>query len=229
MSWREVYRYLKSEIQTGALAPGAALPTQAHMAARHAVSRHAVRRAVEALQRDGLVASWQGKGAVVQARPIQQRLADWPQLGCAAAFQGDRISIEPIEGSLRRMPAEIAAHLRLSRAGRCLVGERIVKLDGQEAQIVRHYFDAARFAGILETLDRTESLREALEAHGVRDVRRVATRVLARRPTQHESVVLKIAASQPVMATTTRHVDPDGQPLHATETVARGDRMHLLI
>ena len=96
-------------------------------------------------------------------------------------------------------------------------------------QLVRHFFDKMRFDGILEVLNRTGSLRSALSEFGVQDYQRTATRIVARRPNSHEAAVLAISPTQPVVAMTIGNLASDGKPVVATQTVSRGDRMHLLV
>lgn len=229
MSWRNVYNCLKSEIELGVLAEGEGLPTQGNLAARFEVNRHTVRRALEALRKDDLIVSWQGKGTYVKTRTIQHRINERPQLRTDAAAQGYKMTIETVGEARRRIPPEIVAMLRATTLAEILVGERLVRLNGQEVQLVRHYFDKTRFDGILETLDRTGSVRLALGEHGVKDYQRAATRIVARRPEAHEVVVLAISSTQPVVAMTTCSVSNDGRPVVATQTVSRGDRMHLVL
>lgn len=213
----------------GTLPPGESLPTQGDLASRFEVNRHAVRRALAALCKEDLIVSWQGKGTFVKTQAIQHRITERPRLRTDAAAQGYEMTIETVGGSLRRMPPEVVALLKASTLAEILVGERLVRLDGQEVQLVRHFFDKTRFDGILETLDRTGSVRVALSEHGVKDYHRVATRIVARRPDQHEAAVLAISPMQPVVAMTIGNVGSDGRPVVATQTVSRGDRMHLVV
>ena len=60
---------LEQRIRSGAYAPGARLPTEMALAAEFGVSRAVVREAVARLKADGLVASRQGSGMSVAARP----------------------------------------------------------------------------------------------------------------------------------------------------------------
>ena len=229
MSWREMYNCLKSDIELGVLAQGEVLPTQGELSERFQVSRHAVRRALGALQKEGTVVSWQGKGTFVNTKPIEHQINERPRLRTDAAAQGYELSIEPVGGSLRRMPPEVCGLLKASNLAEILVGERLVRLNGQEVQLVRHFFDKLRFEGILEVLERTGSVRSALSEFGVQDYQRTATRIMARRPTAHEAAVLAISPTQPVVAMTIGNVASDGKPVVATQTVSRGDRMHLVV
>jgi DNA-binding LacI/PurR family transcriptional regulator len=56
---------IRDQILAGALADGALLPTEAELGARHQVSRVTVRKALDALKREGIVQSEQGRGTRV--------------------------------------------------------------------------------------------------------------------------------------------------------------------
>lgn len=62
-----VYDHLRRMIRAGVLQPGDALPTIADLAVRHATSTITIRRAIDELERDGLVHRIQGKGVFIRA------------------------------------------------------------------------------------------------------------------------------------------------------------------
>lgn len=61
----EVARFIRTEIESGALAPGERLPTENELATSYDVSRPVVREAISRLRYDGLVETRQGQGAFV--------------------------------------------------------------------------------------------------------------------------------------------------------------------
>ncbi|MHB2169803.1 GntR family transcriptional regulator [Alsobacter sp. R-9] len=76
---RQVYLVLRDRIASGAYAGTAALPTEQALAAEHAVSRMTVRRALAALEDEGLISRRQGSGtflADARPRPIVADLSD---------------------------------------------------------------------------------------------------------------------------------------------------------
>lgn len=60
---------LKEEIRSGDLPPGAKLPSEAALVESYGVSRTVVREAVQRLQAEGLVETFQGRGSYVLAVP----------------------------------------------------------------------------------------------------------------------------------------------------------------
>lgn len=73
-----VSKTIEQWIADGVLAPGVKLPTEKTLSAEFGVSRAVVREAISRLKAEGYVASRQGAGAFVEARPGQAsfRLAD---------------------------------------------------------------------------------------------------------------------------------------------------------
>ena len=66
--YRQIAAELRTEIETGRLAPGAVLPSEADLIARHAVSRGTVRQALAVLETDGLISTHPGKGRYVRGQ-----------------------------------------------------------------------------------------------------------------------------------------------------------------
>jgi len=229
MSWRRVYESIRSDIESGRLAPGAALPTQAVLAARHDASRHAVRRALRTLAERGFVASWQGKGAEIRRNPVEHDLgegADW----CALATErGLRVTTEPLGKRICAAGRGAAEHLKLAPGRSVLVEECLVRLDGCALQIVRHHVEAERFRRVLHDRARHASLRDALGALDPTTRRRLRSRLAARLPTAKETVLLGLPPAQPVMDMLTCTLDAEGTPLVVTETVSRSEGYCVLV
>jgi DNA-binding GntR family transcriptional regulator len=66
--YRQIADELRDEIETGRLTPGSALPSETELITAHRVSRATVRRALAALESDGLISTHPGKGRYVRRR-----------------------------------------------------------------------------------------------------------------------------------------------------------------
>lgn len=208
--WRQIFRVLEDEIAAGTLAPGARLPTEAQMAARFAVNRHTVRRALEELQRSGLVRVEQGRGSFVTedvldyAISSRTRFSEWIR----------RHNKEP-SGTLlelREVPADqtVAGELGLRAGARTIMLERLGLADGRPVNISQHWFPAARFPGLLPALRDGGGISDALASCGLPDYRRQTTRVSARLPTAQEATLLRMPRNRPLLITENINVDPQG-------------------
>ena len=208
--WRQIANRLREEIASGVSQPGAQLPTEADMSARFGVNRHTVRRALEELQRAGLVRVEQGRGSFVAedvldyAVEARTRFSQWIR----------RHNKEP-SGRILRLE-EVAAEQRVARGLGIRAGSRVVLLerlgfaDDRAVSLTRHYFPTGRLKGIEAALRATPSITEALKSAGIDDYLRQQTRVTARLPTPSEADLLRTARSRPVLVTENINVDRSG-------------------
>ncbi|MDE0589189.1 FadR/GntR family transcriptional regulator [Halocynthiibacter sp. C4] len=92
-----------AKVQSGILKPGDCLPTEIMLAQRFGVSRNVVREAIARLRSDGVIATKQGRGAVI--KPISER----------ATFRVDTQNM-PEENALAQL-FELRAILEIDVAG----------------------------------------------------------------------------------------------------------------
>jgi GntR family phosphonate transport system transcriptional regulator len=208
--WRQIFGRLQGDIASGRLKPGTQLPTEAELSAQFGVNRHTVRRALEELSRDGLVRVEQGRGSFVAEDVLdynveaRTRFSEWIR----------KHNKEPsgIVRQLREIPADqrVAAGLGVRGGSRVVVLERLGFADDRPVSLARHYFPTSRLKGILQALQTTPRITEALRAVGVDDYLRQQTRVTARLPTQTEADLLRMARNRPVLITENVNVDRGG-------------------
>jgi GntR family phosphonate transport system transcriptional regulator len=207
--WRQIAGALQRDIASGAHQPGARLPTEAELSARFGVNRHTVRRALEELSRDGLVRVEQGRGSFVAEDVLdytvgaRTRFSEWIR----------KHNKEP--SGLVRQLREIAADPRVATGLGVRGGSKIVMLerlglaDDRPVSLTRHYF-SPRLNGMLQALQASPRITDALRAVGVEDYLRLQTRVTARLPTQTEADLLRMARSRPLLVGENINVDRDG-------------------
>src|SRR5580698_10183825 len=208
--WRQIFVRLQGDIASGGLKPGTKLPTEAELSAQFGVNRHTVRRALEELSRDGLVRVEQGRGSFVAEDVLdynveaRTRFSEWIR----------KHNKEPsgIIRQLRELPADqrIAAGLGVRGGSRVVLLERLGFADDRPVSLARHYFPAVRLKGMLQALQATPRITEALRSVGVDDYLRLQTRVTARLPTQTEAELLRMARNRPVLITENVNVDRAG-------------------
>jgi len=208
--WRQIFVRLQGDIASGGLKPGTKLPTEAELSAQFGVNRHTVRRALEELSRDGLVRVEQGRGSFVAEDVLdynveaRTRFSEWIR----------KHNKEPsgLIRQLREVPADqrVAAGLGVRGGSRVVVLERLGFADDRPVSLTRHYFPAQRLKGMLQALQATPRITEALRSVGVDDYLRLQTRVTARLPTQTEAELLRMARNRPVLITENVNVDRAG-------------------
>ena len=225
--WRGIHRTLSEEISSGLHAPGDRLPTEAQLAGRFCVNRHTLRRAMAALQEDGLVRVEQGRGTFVQEPVIDYPVSRRTRFS-EVIIGADR---EPSSRILRTVvvPADVeaAGGLMLDEGEPLLLAETLHQADERPISVTAHQFPAWRFEGLLEAFRETGSITQALFRLGVRDYFRQSTRVTTRLPDAWEARWLQQARSHPVLVTQSVNIDPQGRPIEYAVGRHAGQRVQL--
>ena len=208
--WRQIVRKLQTDIASSTLKPGTRLPTEAELSAQFGVNRHTVRRALEELSRDGLVRVEQGRGSFVAEDVLDYTVE--PRTRFSEWIRKHNKEPSGIVRQLRELPADqrIAAGLSVRGGSKVVLLERLGLADNRPVSLTRHYFPALRLKGILQALQATPSITEALKTVGIEDYLRQQTRVTARLPTQTESDLLRTARNRPVLIAENINVDHTG-------------------
>lgn len=112
---------LSALIESGKLAPGDRLPTEQQLADAHGVSRTVVREAVHQLKSRALVASRQGSGVFVAARPTHQPLAFDPKVLESVDAVVHVVEVRRVlEGEIAALAAERATRAQVAVIRRAL-------------------------------------------------------------------------------------------------------------
>lgn len=208
--WRRIAQELAAGIGPGGLSPGARLPTEAQLAGRFGVNRHTVRRALEALQRSGMVRVEQGRGAFVAddviAYPVQvrTRFSEWVRR------QNREPSGHVLSVSTDPATAAVAAGLGIAEGAAAVTFERLGLADGVPVSLGTHHFSAAGLPGLAAALRALGTVTAALAAVGVADYVRQSTRVSARMPTAAEAELLQVERARPLLIAENINVDAAG-------------------
>lgn len=227
--WRQIADTLRVEVAGGLPGPGARLPPEDALARRFGVNRHTLRRAMEALEAEGLVRVEQGRGSFVT-----EDVLDYP-LGPRTRFS-EIIRAQQREPAGRLLRLEIVAAdpriadlLELRRGAKVVLAERLALADGRPVLLGAHHFPLARFPHLLGQLRADPSITAALAAAGVGDYTRRSTRITARLPTGEEAAALQQPRQLPVLVSEAVNVDGAGRPVDATLTRYAAGRSQLVV
>jgi DNA-binding FadR family transcriptional regulator len=113
--------------EDGTFGPGSKLPTERDLVERLAAPRSAIRRALEALEHEGVIVRHVGRGTFLAESPAAPRQGAPPDTSPAEIMQV-RLLLEPPVAALA---ARVATQADLDRIGRCL--ERGGETDGFES------------------------------------------------------------------------------------------------
>jgi GntR family phosphonate transport system transcriptional regulator len=208
--WRRIESAVRREILEGQHPPGTQLPSDRQIAAAHGASRMTARRALAALEQDGLIRIEHGSGTFVN----DDALVRYRMSGDRIRFGTDWIVAE---GTLLRRKVmrtfEQAADAKLAQGLRLIPGDPVLCMqiaafaDDRPISIGIRHCDARRFKGLQHAFEREGSITAALKTYGVEDYRRASTDVTARMPTLEEARLLAQPRLQPVLAYTAIDVD----------------------
>lgn len=102
--FRQIVDHLRDEILAGKLPEHAALPSERVVAERHGVSRMTARRALEAVEAEGLVYSEERKGRFVSPERLNYSVSSMANFIADAEADGAELEIEPVHS--RETPAD---------------------------------------------------------------------------------------------------------------------------
>ncbi|WP_051089398.1 phosphonate metabolism transcriptional regulator PhnF [Elioraea tepidiphila] len=212
--WRQIEQALEAEIAGGRIPPGGRLPTEQQLSARFQVNRHTVRRAMEELERRGLVRIQQGRGSFAAEDVIDYQVGPRTRFSEVIARQNREPSGRILRVAEVVADEAAAAALRLRRGRMLWLVERLGLADGRPVSLGRHHFPQTRLPGLPDALaDGKGSITRALAACGVVEYARRSTRVTARLPSLEEAEALAHPRNRPVIVTEAVNIDAQGVPV----------------
>jgi GntR family phosphonate transport system transcriptional regulator len=227
--WRQIEQSIEGDIVAGRAASGSRLPTEAELAERFNVNRHTVRRAMEELERRGLVRIEQGRGSFVAEDVIDYRVGPRTRFSEVIARANRAPSGRIL--AVAEVPASdaAAAALRLRRGRPLWRVERVGMADGRPVSYALHHFPQARFPGLPDAIAAGGgALTPALAVCGVGDYTRASTRVSARLPTPQEAEHLRQPRSRAVIVCENVNIDSDGVPIEYCLALYPSSRVQLV-
>jgi GntR family phosphonate transport system transcriptional regulator len=180
-------------------------PNETDLATRFAVNRHTIRRALQAIEAQGLVRIEQGRGTFVQ-----EELIDC-QLGRRTRFSH----------SLQKQHLAGQSHV-LHIEALDIVDERVVG-------VCHQYFPLPRFQGFETFYTSQPNTNLALKAFGIHQYQRKSSRISARLPESGQAQVLSQTKFQPLLCVESVYSDADSQIIEYGITHFTGDAVQIYL
>jgi GntR family transcriptional regulator len=241
--WEAIAGGLRDDITAGRYKPGDTIPSESDLAAEWEASRTTVRRALSALQGEGLVTEGHGRlGRQVQdRRPLifyavrsesRKRAAERRGLGTDAwvadAAEQGHVAGQDIAVAIEEASPDIAGRLGLDAGARVFVRMRVRSLDGKPHDLNDTHYpaDIAEGTRIAHPADIPEGTIAYMAELGYVQVR-FSDDVAARMPTPAEARELRMAAGVPLLVQYRTGYTVD-RPVKVTVTRWPADRVRLV-
>lgn len=160
--FRVIVDALRRDIVHGSLPAHAALPSERAVAELHGVSRMTARRALEAMESEGLAYSEDRKGRFVSPKRLTYDVSNMVSFAVDAEARGTELEIELLSRGAFKADAKLAAALSVSIGEQLHGYTRLFRIGGHAAFLETEYVHARRFPGLLSQ-DLRQSTTKLLE------------------------------------------------------------------
>jgi len=218
--YRQLMQRLRSDIAGGVYPVHSRIPSEQELCAAYQVSRVTVRKALAELTREGLLRRMQGKGTFVCAPRIQQSLKDVNSFHEACRLMGSAPGTKLVSAQMIRPDEKTVTDLHQT-------GETVVELvrlrmaDDLPVMMETNRFPAAYEWLLEEKL--TGSLYQLLEKHGIVASKGIHEISLCY-ASPAQARLLGVNPGDALLQLEQVIYDQNGEPLHTSHQVIRGDR-----
>lgn len=227
--WRQIAEQLADDIRNRRFGADGRLPSETELAARFGVNRHTLRQAVNALQTEGLVRVERGRGMFVQHELLAYPLARRTRFTESLQRQGLLPAQHLLTAHEEVASEHVARQLGLAAGDRVLKIENLSEASGQPVSLMRAWYPASRFQGLLELLQEGTGTTAILQRLGVEDYVRAESRITAQMPGEETARLLRQPATRPLLCVESVDTDLDGIAIKYGETLFCGDRVQLCV
>ena len=221
---RQIYLVLRDRIAGGHYADKAALPVEQELAAEHGVSRATVRKALGALETEGLITRRQGAGTFVNADGQQRPMAaDFSDALAHLTEMGRTTSVRLLAFGYEDAPAPVAEALGLEPGASVQRSVRVRALDGAPFSHLTTYVPEAIGRTYTEADLASRPLLSLLERSGL-VLDRATQSVGAQLATPEIAAALEVETGSALIALTRTVFDRDGRGIEHLAALYRPDR-----
>ncbi|MFC5353793.1 GntR family transcriptional regulator [Azospirillum himalayense] len=221
---RRIYLLLRDRIVAGDLPPGGRLPGEPALAAEHAVSRVTVRRALDLLEKEGLVQRKPGSGTFVHdSRAVRPIVADLPNVLSHLIDMGRSTDVKLLSFSYVAPPEAIAESLGLKPGERVQRSVRVRLIDGEPFSYLTTHVPEWLGLTYSEAELAARPLLELIERSGVK-TERATQAINATLAGPEPAAALDLEIGSPLLTLTRIVHDPSGRGVEHLHALYRPDR-----
>ena len=237
--YQQIADVLRTQISSGALAPGQRLPSEPDLAAQFDASRNTVRLATALLTNQGLVVSRQGLGTFVHepTRPFTALLSRIPAAPTEAHASAGLPVVHPAadESDMVRLVVEtapacpqVAEKLEIGPDDQVVIRRSQYFIGEVPWQLINSYYPSDLAKGTaLQQAGEIESGSIGLLAELGHPQQGFVDEVGTRMPDSREFDFFRLASGTPVLVVNRTAYSVD-RPIRLTSYIYRGDRVRLL-
>lgn len=222
--YHQIIENLRTLIQEGQLKPGEMAPSEWELSDLYGVSRLTVRRAIDDLERDGLLVRQHGVGTFVanssEAQIYPSELSFTKNMEQIGRVPGSRVI------SLQTLPAPVEAAHHLSLEPDTAVYElvRVRLVDNQPLMLETTYLPQARFPELAQADLSQESLYSFLKTRYHVSIVGLDQTMEPTILTDREAALLEVEAGSPAILSEIVGFTANGEPVEYTWSVTCGGR-----
>ncbi|WP_169054073.1 GntR family transcriptional regulator [Nitratireductor sp. XY-223] len=229
--WLRIYRALRSEILSDDLPSGSRLPSEKQLCDRFSVTRMTVRRALQALQQEGMLIARKGVGVFVRRTPPCYQITDGNRFIDNITAAGDTVGTTTLSIVRERVLAEPAEALKVPRGSRVIVITRLRLINNEPTFLNCKQLPAPLFPDFDAVYAKRQSVDDVYRHHGIDSYRRRETRITGGFATEEEARILGLSVGAPLLRSRSVNEDDPGTrieysngcwPLTAVEFVFPG-------
>jgi GntR family transcriptional regulator len=190
--FQQVVEDFKRQIASDSLAEHAALPSERRIAEVYDISRMTARRALDALEVEGLVYSEDRRGRFVSPKRVSYDVSNMVSFVAEADSRGLALEIEVIRALKSEADAMLAEHLGVEPGAEVYTYTRLFRNNGHAIFVETEYVNARRCPGFLEH-DLQQSTTRLLESRYDLSASAGDIEILMRAATAEETNLLSLA------------------------------------
>lgn len=223
--WRSIYETLKAELKEGVYPAGSKLPTESILSQRFKVNRHTLRRALGALEEEGILSARRGSGVFVTSKPRAYRLGRRVRFHQSLSVQLHATKREMLSLGSRPCTKKEGQMLALSAGKTVLAYECVSYVEDVPLSWSSSVFPITGLENLEAALHLHASVTKALGQCGIEDYIRAHTSIVAQTANAHLAAMLHIPVGAPILRSTAVNHDMHGRPIEYGVTQFSGDRV----
>ena len=227
--WRHVADGIERGIADGTYPSGEKLPGETEIAEIYRVNRHTVRRALATLAERGLVRAERGSGTYVEAPKLTYPLRSRTRFSEIVGAGGREPDGKMVEALTEPATRELAKQLGLKTGAPLVRIEALRYADKTPICVGTTWFPANRFPDAAAVYERLNSTTRMLAHYGIRDYRRLSTRITAGIVDATDAARLDLALGRAILIVDSTDVDMEGTPLKVSRSRFVAERVEFTV